>query len=53
MTLKITLAAPFYHSRAERLGKSELIYYYAFDRRWMDKENVDLLLYFAGVLIRS
>jgi hypothetical protein len=44
MTLKTTLAAPFYHSRAKSLGKSELIYYYAFDRRWMDKEKVDLLL---------
>ncbi len=44
MTLKTTLAAPFYHSRAEKLGRSELIYYYSFDRRWMDRDQVDLLL---------
>jgi hypothetical protein len=44
MTLKTTLAAPFYHSRAQKLGRSELIYYYSFDRRWMDRDQVDLLL---------
>ncbi len=44
MTLKTTLAAPFYHSRVDKLGKGELIYYYAFDRRWMDRETVDLLI---------
>lgn len=44
MTLKTTLAAPFYHSHVEKLGRSELIYYYSFDRRWMDREQVDLLL---------
>lgn len=44
MTLKTTLAAPFYHSRAQKLGKSELIYYYAYDRRWMEKEEVDLII---------
>ncbi|MDD1728993.1 MAG: DUF2240 family protein [Methanospirillum sp.] len=44
MTLKTTLAAPFYHSRVEKLGRSELIYYYSFDRRWMDRDQVDLLL---------
>ncbi|HWQ65478.1 MAG TPA: DUF2240 family protein [Methanospirillum sp.] len=44
MTLKTTLAAPFYHSRAGKLGRGELMYYYSFDRRWMDKDKVDLLL---------
>ncbi len=44
MTLKTTLAAPFYHSRVQKLGRSELIYYYSFDRRWMDRDQVDLLL---------
>lgn len=44
MTLKTTLAAPFYHSRAQKLGRSELIYYYSVDRRWMDRDQVDLLL---------
>ncbi|NLV28414.1 MAG: DUF2240 family protein [Methanomicrobiales archaeon] len=45
MTLKTALAAPFYHSRAQKLGKSELIYYYAFDRRWMDRDKVDLIIH--------
>lgn len=45
MTLKTALAAPFYHSRVQKLGKSELIYYYVFDRRWMDREQVDLLIH--------
>lgn len=44
MTLKTTLAAPFYHSRVEKLCRSELIYYYSIDRRWMDRDQVDLLL---------
>ncbi len=44
MTLKTTLAAPFYHTRASRLGRSELIYYYAYDRVWMNQDQVDLLL---------
>lgn len=44
MTLKTTLAAPFYHSHSSKLGRSELIYYYSFDRRWMDRDQVDLLL---------
>lgn len=44
MTLKTALAAPFYHSRVQKLGKSELIYYYAFDRRWMTRDEVDLLI---------
>ncbi|KAF5090865.1 DUF2240 family protein [Methanospirillum sp. J.3.6.1-F.2.7.3] len=45
MTLKTALAAPFYHSRVQKLGKSELIYYYFFDRRWMTREQVDLLIH--------
>jgi len=40
----MTLAAPFYHSRVPKLGKSELIYYYSYDRRWMDRDQVELLL---------
>ena len=44
MTLKTALAAPFYHSRAQKLGKSELIYYYAYDRRWMERDEVDLII---------
>jgi len=44
MTLKAALAAPFYHSRAQKLEKSELIYYYVFERHWMDKKKVDILI---------
>ena len=44
MTLKTTLAAPFYHSRVSKLGRSELIYYYSVDRRWLNLDQVDLLL---------
>lgn len=44
MTLRTALAAPFIHSRTQKLGRSELIYYYAFDRRWMDRDSVDLLI---------
>ena len=44
MTLQITIAAPFYHAAKTMMSKNELIYYYAFDRKWMDRESVDLLL---------
>lgn len=44
MTLKMTLAAPFYHTRASKLGRSELIYYYSHDRQWMSWDQVSLLL---------
>lgn len=44
MTLKAALAAPFYHSRAQRLKKSELIYYYVYERRWMNNDQVDLII---------
>jgi hypothetical protein len=44
MTLKTTLAAPFYHSRVQKLSRSELIYYYSFDRKWMNRDQADLLL---------
>ena len=44
MTLKVTIAAPFYHVAKAAMSKSELIYYYAFDRKWMDRESVEILL---------
>jgi hypothetical protein len=44
MTLQVTIAAPFYHTAKLAMNKSELIYYYAFDRRWMDRESVEVLL---------
>ena len=44
MTLQITVAAPFYHAAKTAMSKNELIYYYAFDRKWMDRESVEILL---------
>jgi hypothetical protein len=44
MSLAITIAAPFRHTRKERLKKSEIIYYLAFERGWMNIEQANLLL---------
>ncbi len=44
MTLKTVIAAPFYHSRTEKLGKGELIFYYAYDRKWMEADQAQLLI---------
>jgi hypothetical protein len=37
--LKIAVAAPFRHLRKAALKKSELVYYYALDRKWMNTEQ--------------
>ncbi len=44
MTLQITLAAPFRHTRKGGMRKNELVYYYALDRKWMSTEQANLLL---------
>lgn len=44
MSLEIAVAAPFKHMRKERLQKSEFIFYVAIDRKWMNKEQANLLL---------
>ena len=44
MTLRTTVAAPFRHLRKPGLKKSELIYYYALDRKWMSTEQASMLL---------
>ncbi|MEN6609210.1 MAG: DUF2240 family protein [Methanoregulaceae archaeon] len=44
MILKTTLAAPFKHTRKESLQKSEFVYYFALDRKWMSIEQANLLL---------
>jgi len=44
MSLAITIAAPFRHTRKERLKKSEIVYYLAFERGWMNIEQANLLL---------
>ena len=44
MTLRITIAAPFRHTRKSVMRKNELVYYYALDRKWMSTEQANLLL---------
>lgn len=47
MTIQITIAAPFRHSRKTEMRKNELVYYYALDRKWMSTEQANLLLHRA------
>jgi hypothetical protein len=42
--LKTTLAAPFKHTRKDSLQKSEFVYYFALDRKWMNIEQANQLL---------
>jgi hypothetical protein len=44
MSLAITIAAPFRHARKDQLKKSEIVYYLAFERGWMNIEQANLLL---------
>ena len=44
MTLRLTIAAPFKHTRKNGMRKNELVYYYALDRKWMSTEQANLLL---------
>ena len=44
MTLRLTIAAPFRHTRKTGMRKNELVYYYALDRKWMSTEQANLLL---------
>ena len=44
MTLRLTVAAPFKHTRKSGMRKNELVYYYALDRKWMSTEQANLLL---------
>ena len=44
MTLQITVAAPFKHTRKTGMRKNELVYYYALDRKWMSTEQAAILL---------
>ncbi|MGA9085865.1 MAG: DUF2240 family protein [Methanoregula sp.] len=44
MTLQITVAAPFRHTRKTGMRKNELVYYYALDRKWMSTEQAAILL---------
>jgi hypothetical protein len=44
VTIRITVAAPFKHTRKTGMRKNELVYYYALDRKWMSTEQANLLL---------
>ncbi|MEI7857138.1 MAG: DUF2240 family protein [Methanomicrobiales archaeon] len=44
MTLPITVAAPFKHTRKSGMRKNELVYYYALDRKWMSTDQANQLL---------
>ncbi|MDD1702431.1 MAG: DUF2240 family protein [Methanoregula sp.] len=44
MTLQITVAAPFRHTRKTAMRKNELVYYYALDRKWMSTDQAAALL---------
>jgi len=44
VSLSVTIAAPFKHTRKEQLKKNEIVYYLAFERGWMNIEQANLLL---------
>jgi hypothetical protein len=47
VNLKITVAAPFKHTRKTGMRKNELVYYYSLDRKWMSTEQAGILLHRA------
>ena len=44
MSLAVTVAAPFKHTRKERLKNSEFIFYLTIDRKWMSRDQANQLL---------
>ena len=44
MSLPVTVAAPFKHTRKEKLQKSEFIFYLTIDRRWMSRDQANQVL---------
>jgi hypothetical protein len=44
LSLITTIAAPFRHTRKDRLKKNEIVYYLAFDRKWMSTEQANIIL---------
>jgi hypothetical protein len=44
VSLPVTVAAPFKHTRKEKLQKSEFIFYLTIDRKWMSREQANQLL---------
>jgi hypothetical protein len=47
VSLAITIAAPFRHARKASLKKSEMVYFLAFERGWMNIEQANVLLALA------
>jgi hypothetical protein len=45
--LETTTAAPFKHSRKDRLSKMELVFYYVQDKRWMSQDHAKKLIELA------
>jgi hypothetical protein len=44
VSLQVTVAAPFKHTRKEKLQKSEFIFYLTIDRKWMSRDQANLVL---------
>ena len=44
MSLPVTVAAPFKHTRKEKLQRSEIIFYLTIDRKWMSRDQANQLL---------
>ncbi|MBT8508221.1 hypothetical protein AZH53_07365 [Methanomicrobiaceae archaeon CYW5] len=44
MTLEQTIAAPFKAMRKEGLRPTEFIYFFAIDRKWMDRDKASLVV---------
>jgi len=44
VTLRITVAAPFKHTRKAGMRKNELVYYFALDRKWMSTDQANQFL---------
>lgn len=44
MSFEITVAAPFKHTRKDRLQKNDFIFYLALDRKWMSREQATWLI---------
>jgi hypothetical protein len=44
VSLPVTVAAPFKHTRKEKLQKSEFIFYLTIDRKWMSRDQANQLL---------
>jgi len=44
VSLPVTVAAPFKHTRKDRLKKSEFVFYLAIDRKWMSREEAHRVL---------